>query len=126
MGWFEYVSDLCSSVTIQSASAESPDTSGVDRGSAVKGGASTSGKHSGTNEESDAEADVNKEDAKKATSRSESDDGGDDGGDDEEEQEEEEPEEEEEEEEEEPEDPMPKLQERMSNLHLNWLPRTIY
>lgn len=91
MGFFDYVSDLYSSLSIQSVEAETSDdtktqddlkyasgdfnsskdqnggmgTAQQSRGAATKGGASTSVPHSGTDEESDEEAEVNKADAKK-------------------------------------------------------------
>ncbi|GAM84070.1 hypothetical protein ANO11243_020620 [Dothideomycetidae sp. 11243] len=152
MGWFDYISDIVSSVSIQSADAEAQDpgassskdqkggvgTAQHDRGASVKGGASTSTPHSGTNEESDEEAEANKADAKKPESgkgHKPGDEGGaaaagqvgadkagphggpvgtksgqqDDGDDDDEEEADDGGDDEEEEEEEEPEDPMPKL-----------------
>ncbi|GAB7350476.1 hypothetical protein MBLNU459_g1072t1 [Dothideomycetes sp. NU459] len=86
MGFFDYVSDLYSSLSIQSVEAETQDdhkyasgdfnsskdqqgggmgTAQQDRGAATKGGASTSVSHSGTNEESAAEKEANDADAKK-------------------------------------------------------------
>ncbi|PSK42715.1 putative ubiquinol-cytochrome C reductase hinge protein [Elsinoe australis] len=81
MGWFDYVSDLMSSVTIQSAEADIQDdmhsasgdfnsskdqkgdigTAQHERGSAVKGGVSTNTPHAGTNEESESEKEANKD-----------------------------------------------------------------
>ncbi|KAF2153209.1 hypothetical protein K461DRAFT_278021, partial [Myriangium duriaei CBS 260.36] len=86
MGWFDYVSDFYSSISVQSASADASDdqhsasgdfnsskgqkggvgTAQHDRGASVKGGVSTNTPHSGTDEESDEEAEVNKADAKKS------------------------------------------------------------
>ncbi|OQO13220.1 hypothetical protein B0A48_01448 [Cryoendolithus antarcticus] len=92
MGLFDYLSDLYTSATFQPAEAEErqnagpEDTSGEqsrgtdvnsggvgtaqhDRGAGVKGGASDSLAHSGTDEESDDEKDANAETADKAKSR---------------------------------------------------------
>lgn len=91
MGFFDYVSDIYSSLSIQSASADvqedmhsasgdfnsSKDQKGDvgtaqhDRGAAVKGGVSTNLKHSGTDEESSAEKEVNEADAKQPEESSE-------------------------------------------------------
>ena len=85
MGWFDYVSDLYSSVSIQSAAADVQDSMGKASGdfndssdttsggkgnaqqrggAATTGGASTASPVSGTDEESSAEAEINKADAK--------------------------------------------------------------
>jgi ubiquinol-cytochrome c reductase subunit 6 len=95
MGFFDYVSDLYSSVSFQPVDAEEPDarqfqgpvdTSGTqnsgkdarsggvgtaehDRGATTFGGASLSSPAAGTDEESSEEAEVNKEDAAKAASK---------------------------------------------------------
>jgi ubiquinol-cytochrome c reductase subunit 6 len=84
MGIFDYVSDLYSSLSIQSAEAEVQDdlkyasgdmNSGKDhqklgtaeqtRGATTRGGVSLDTPAAGTNEESGAEAEANKQDAKK-------------------------------------------------------------
>jgi ubiquinol-cytochrome c reductase subunit 6 len=141
MGFFDYVSDLYSAVSIQPVEAEDArqfeggpvDTSGnqnsgkdasnggigtaeQDRGATTQGGASLSSPAAGTDEESAEEADVNKEDAAKAASRQPEAEKGHTPGesassDDDEEEEEEE---EDEEEEDEPEDPKPALEEGKS------------
>nr|POE74620.1 hypothetical protein CFP56_37151 [Quercus suber] len=87
MGWYDYISDLASSLTIQPAEAEQQtnagpaDTSGEqssskdtraggvgsaqhDRGATTRGGVSTSSPASGSDEESASEAEANKQDAK--------------------------------------------------------------
>nr|POE47226.1 cytochrome b-c1 complex subunit 6 [Quercus suber] len=87
MGWYDYISDLASSLTIQSVEAEQQtnagptDTSGEqssgkdarsggvgnaqhDRGATTRGGVSTASPASGSDEESDSEAEANKQDAK--------------------------------------------------------------
>jgi ubiquinol-cytochrome c reductase subunit 6 len=95
MGFFDYVSDLYSSVSFQPVDAEEPDarqfqgpvdTSGTqnsgkdarnggvgtaehDRGATTSGGASLSSPAAGTDEESPEEAEVNKADAAKAASK---------------------------------------------------------
>ena len=87
MGWFDYVSDIYSSISIQSAAADvqedmhsasgdfnsSKDQQGggmgtaqQDRGATTKGGASLATPASGTDEESADEAEANKADAKKS------------------------------------------------------------
>lgn len=85
MGIFDYVSDLYSSLSVQSCEAEVQDdlkyasgdfnsskdqqngmgTAEQTRGATTRGGVSTSVPAAGTNEESDSEAEVNKQDAKK-------------------------------------------------------------
>jgi ubiquinol-cytochrome c reductase subunit 6 len=140
MGFFDYVSDLYSSVSFQPVEAEErqfeggpTDTSGTQnsgkdarsggmstaehgRGATTQGGASLSSPAAGTDEEGEDEAEANKEDASKAASRQgESEKGhtpGESASDDDEEEAEDE--EEEEEEEEEPEDPKPALEEGKS------------
>jgi ubiquinol-cytochrome c reductase subunit 6 len=141
MGFFDYVSDLYSAVSIQPVEAEDArqfeggpvDTSGnqnsgkdasnggigtaeQDRGATTQGGASLSSPAAGTDEESAEEADVNKEDAAKAASRAPEAEKGHTPGesassDDDEEEAEEE---DDEEEEDEPEDPKPALEEGKS------------
>jgi len=95
MGFFDYVSDLYSSVSFQPVDAEERDarqfegpidTSGTqnsgkdtrnggignaehDRGATTFGGASLSSPAAGTDEESSSEAEANKEDAAKAASK---------------------------------------------------------
>jgi ubiquinol-cytochrome c reductase subunit 6 len=90
MGIFDYVSDLYSSLSVQSAEAEVQDdlkyasgdfNSGKDhqklgtaeqtRGATTRGGVSLDTPAAGTNEESDSEAEANKEDAKKPESSGE-------------------------------------------------------
>jgi len=93
MGWFDYVSDLYSSISVQSASADVQEdmkyasdaepnsgkdqqgggmgTVHQDRGSTTRGGVSMSVPHSGTGEESSEEAEANKSDVKKSEGRPE-------------------------------------------------------
>lgn len=94
MGFFDYVSDIYSSLSIQSVEAEAGEagddqkyasgdfnsskdqqggmgTAEQSRGGATRGGVSTSSPASGTDEESDSEAEVNKQDAKKPEASSE-------------------------------------------------------
>lgn len=87
MGWFDYVSDIYSSISVQSAAADVQEdmkhasdaepnsgkdqqgggmgTVHQDRGSTTRGGVSMSVPHSGTGEESSEEAEANKSDLKK-------------------------------------------------------------
>lgn len=99
MGFFDFVSDVYSSITITHAEAEDPqyqgqpDKSGEqssskdarqggmgtaqhDRGATTRGGVSTATPAAGTNEESDSEKEANAEDADKAKSRSSDEDDG--------------------------------------------------
>lgn len=91
MGIFDYVSDLYSSLSVQSCEAEVQDdhkyasgdfnsskdqqngmgTAQQSRGATTKGGVSLDTPASGTDEESDSEADANKQDAKKPEGSSE-------------------------------------------------------
>lgn len=98
MGFFDYVADVYSSISIKQVEAEEPDYQGQadksgeqssskdarsggvgsaqhDRGATTRGGVSTSSPASGTNEESDSEKEANAEDADKAKSRSSDEDG---------------------------------------------------
>ena len=85
MGFFDYVSDIYSSLSIQSVEADagddyssSKDQQGGGRGTAeqtgdatTRGGVSTKSPVAGTDEESASEAEVNKQDVKKSEDSSE-------------------------------------------------------
>lgn len=86
MGWFDYVSDVYSSFSIQGASADIQNsmekasgdfndgkdqtalgTAQQTRGASVRGGVSTNVPHSGTDEESESEKEVNEQDVKSSS-----------------------------------------------------------
>lgn len=91
MGFFDYVNDLYSSLSVQSAYADASDdqhsasgdfnsskdqqgggmgTAQQSRGATTRGGVSTATPASGTDEESDSEAEINKQDEKGPTGES--------------------------------------------------------